>query len=278
MSDLDAAGRAGARPATLAAERAAIMQAVGCYGEAHLLLREAAPRRSDFAMLSALAVLHAESGNIAEAVHVFQEARNAYRGVSPFPLAQLDFRRGLMWHSEGELRAAREAFEAARRRVPGYAPAIGHLAEVELLCAEADVAADRLRPLAETSDEPVGVGNALPPTAPPSAEVADESSTPPKPAAATPRVSSPRRSTARTTRRSGVRHTASTVLGWAGKGGGPVSGRPCGVARKGGLALPRCARVSRGGAAHGGRGGPRRRAAGVPVLVSRAARGGGGGP
>lgn len=154
MSDLDAADRAGARREDLAAERAAIMQAVGCHGEAHLLLREAAPHQSDFAMLSALAVLHAESGNIAEAVHVFQEARNTYRGVSPFPLAQLDFRRGVMWLREGELLAARQAFDAARRRVPGYAPAIGHLAEVELLCGDAEAAADRLRPLAETSDDP----------------------------------------------------------------------------------------------------------------------------
>lgn len=154
MADLDAAGRAGAAQVTLDAERAAILQAVGCHAEAHGLLRSAAPRQSDFTMLSALAVLQAVRGETAEAEHVFDEARSVYRGVSPFPLAQLDFRRGVMWLREGDLPAARSWFEAARRRVPGYAPATGHLAEVDLLLGDPETAVARLRPLVETSDDP----------------------------------------------------------------------------------------------------------------------------
>ncbi|WP_406497758.1 tetratricopeptide repeat protein [Streptomyces sp. NBC_01604] len=154
MADLDAAGRAGAAQATLDGERAAILQAVGCYAEALSLLRKAAPHQSDFTMLSALAVLHADRGGTDEAEPVFHEAQRSYRGVSPFPLAQLDFRRGAMWMREGDLAAARAWFEAARRRVPGYAPATGHLAEVDLLLEDPEAAVARLRALVETSDDP----------------------------------------------------------------------------------------------------------------------------
>ncbi|WBO68094.1 tetratricopeptide repeat protein [Streptomyces camelliae] len=154
MADLDAAARLGAAPAALDAERAAILQAVGCHTEARSLLRKAAPHQSDFAMLGALAVFRAERGETTEAEHVFEEARRRCHGVSPFPLAQLDFRRGVMWMRAGDLPRARRWFEAACRRVPGYAPATGHLAEVELLLGDPRAAVARLRSLAETSDDP----------------------------------------------------------------------------------------------------------------------------
>jgi len=154
MADLDAAGRTGAEQAALDAERASILQAVGCHAEARALLWSAAPHQSDFTVLSALAVFQAERRETAEAEHLFGEARAAHRGVSPFPLAQLDFRRGVMWLREGDLPTARSWFDAARRRVPGYAPATGHLAEVDLLLGDPETAAARLRPLMETSDDP----------------------------------------------------------------------------------------------------------------------------
>ncbi|MDX3524882.1 hypothetical protein P1P75_00020 [Streptomyces sp. ID05-39B] len=55
---------------------------------------------------------------------------------------------------EGDLPAARTWFEAPRRRVPGHAPATGHLAEVDLLSGDPAAAVSRLRPLVETSDDP----------------------------------------------------------------------------------------------------------------------------
>ena len=73
-----------------------------------------------------------------------QQSRSRYRGVSPFPLALLDFQLGLMWMNEGRLDDARRSFEAARRRVPAYAPAQGHLAEVEAELGEIDSAISRL--------------------------------------------------------------------------------------------------------------------------------------
>ena len=61
---------------------------------------------------------------------------------------------GLMWMNGGRLDDARRSFEAAWRRVPAYAQAQGHLAEVEAELDEVDSAISRLHSLAETSDDP----------------------------------------------------------------------------------------------------------------------------
>lgn len=131
LADLDAAERLGQDRVVLSAERAAIFQALGRYDEALALRREAVERRPDFAALGGLAGLQAERGQVAEAERLFSEGRRRYQGVSPFPVAMLDFQRGLMWLAQGDPPAARVWFEAALGRVPAYAPALGHLAEVE---------------------------------------------------------------------------------------------------------------------------------------------------
>ena len=154
LADLDAAERRGADRAALDAERAAIFQALGCYDDALALRRDAAERRPDFATLGALAGLQAERGEVAEAERLFAEARRHYRDVSPFPVAVLDFQRGLMWLGRGHLRTARVWFDAALRRVPAYAPALGHLAEVDAALGAREAAIDRLRPLTVSSDDP----------------------------------------------------------------------------------------------------------------------------
>ena len=154
LADLDAAGRRGAGQAALDTERAAILQAVGCYAEARVLRRTAAERRPHFTTLGALAVLEAERGKVAHAEHLFTEARRRYRGVSPFPVASLDFRRGLMWLGQGDLPTARAWFDVAVQRVPAYAAALGHLAEVDAALGARDAAINRLRPLAASSDDP----------------------------------------------------------------------------------------------------------------------------
>jgi tetratricopeptide (TPR) repeat protein len=154
LADLDAAERRGSDRATLDAERAAILQAVACYAEALVLRRNAAKRQPDFTTLGALAVLQAERGKVAQAERLFTEARRRYRGVSPFPVAELDFRRGLMWLGERDLPAARAWFDAAVGRVPAYAPALGHRAEVDAALGARNASIDRLRPLALSSDDP----------------------------------------------------------------------------------------------------------------------------
>jgi tetratricopeptide (TPR) repeat protein len=154
LADLDAAERFGLDQANLDAERAAIFQALGRYDEALPLRRVAVERRPDFATLGALAGLQAERGQVAEAERLFSEGRRRYRGVSPFPVALLDFQRGLMWLGQGNLQAARVWFDAAQRRVPAYAPALGHLAEVDAALGEPEAAISRLRPLTASSDDP----------------------------------------------------------------------------------------------------------------------------
>jgi tetratricopeptide (TPR) repeat protein len=154
LTDLERAHRLGADPAVVDAERTAIFQAVGRYEEALLIFREAAERRADFASLGALAALHAECGDVATAERLFDESRALYRGVTPFPLALLDFRRAQMWLGQSDLHRAHTWLSAAHRRLPGYAPAQGHLAEVEAALGEPDSAIARLRPLTISSDDP----------------------------------------------------------------------------------------------------------------------------
>jgi tetratricopeptide (TPR) repeat protein len=154
LADLDAAERRDADRAALDAEQAAILQAIGCHAEALVLRRDAAAHRPGFTTLGALAVLEAERGQIREAERLFTEARHHYRGVSPFPVAEFDFRRGLLWLGERDLPAARVWFGAAVHRVPAYASALGHLAEVEAALGAREAAVDRLRPLAGASDDP----------------------------------------------------------------------------------------------------------------------------
>ena len=66
-----------------------------------MLRRAAVERRADFESVAGLAALHAERGETAEAEPLFDESYLRYRGVSPFPLAQLEFQRGHMWREAG---------------------------------------------------------------------------------------------------------------------------------------------------------------------------------
>jgi tetratricopeptide (TPR) repeat protein len=135
-------------------ERAAILQAAGYYWHAMAVIRSDAGERPGFTALSALAVLYAERGEVAAAEPLFAEARCRYKEVSPFPIASLDYRQGLMWLSQGDLLAARAWFSAAHRRVPAYAPALGHLAEVDAALGAHEAAIGRLRLLVSSSDDP----------------------------------------------------------------------------------------------------------------------------
>jgi tetratricopeptide (TPR) repeat protein len=101
-----------------------------------------------------LATLHAERGETAAAERFFDESRERYRGVSPFPLALLDFQCGLMWLARGDQDRALIWLGAAHRRLPAYAPAEGHLAEVEAALGENETALARLRALTISSDDP----------------------------------------------------------------------------------------------------------------------------
>jgi len=154
LTDLDWAERFSLDAETANGERAAIFQALGRYDDALALREEAIKRRTTFENLAALVGLHAEQGENDAAERRYVESRSQYRGVSPFPLALLDFQMGRMWMDESRLDDARRLFDTARRRVPAYAQAQGHLAEVEAELGEIDSAIASLRSLAESSDDP----------------------------------------------------------------------------------------------------------------------------
>lgn len=154
VADLDVAERLGLAGPERDAERAAIFLATGRYEEALAIYRAAVEQRRSFETLGALAVFHAERGEVEDAERFFDESRARFRGVSPFGLAQLDFQRAHLWLVQGDLTRARDWLLAAWCRVPAYAPAEGHLAEVEAEMGEPETAIARLRHLAEVSDDP----------------------------------------------------------------------------------------------------------------------------
>jgi len=154
LDDIDRAERLGLNAETTNGDRAAIFQALGRYDEALAIREEAADRRASFENVAALVGLYSEIGEIDAAERMYAESRRRYRGVSPFPLALLDFQLGFMWMNKGRLDDARTSFDAARRRVPAYAPAQGHLAEVEAELGETGSALARLHSLAASSDDP----------------------------------------------------------------------------------------------------------------------------
>ena len=154
LDDVDRAERLSIDAETTYPERAAIFQALGRYDEALAIREEAADRRASFENVAALVGLYSEIGEIEAAERLYAESRRRYLGVSPFPLALLDFQLGLMWMNKGRLDDARTSFDAGRRRVPAYAPAQGHLAEVEAELGETESALARLHSLAASSDDP----------------------------------------------------------------------------------------------------------------------------
>jgi tetratricopeptide (TPR) repeat protein len=154
LTDLDDAERFGADRGSVCRERATIFQAKGEYETALAFFVPAAEMQRSFAAVGALAVLHSERNDSTATEKFFHESLDLYRGVSPIPLAILEFQFGHMWMSQQNLDRARFWFQTALDRLPGFAPAGGHLAEVEAMCGETDCAIARLIPLTTSSDDP----------------------------------------------------------------------------------------------------------------------------
>jgi tetratricopeptide (TPR) repeat protein len=154
LDDLNHADRISPRDTPAKQERAAILQALGRYDEALVTYEDAADRGGQFEQAGALAGLWADRGETDTARRLYLESLRTYRGVSPFPPAMLDFQLGTMWMRRDRLDQARTCFEAAISRVPAFAAAQGHLAEVEADLGEPEAAIARLYPLAASSDDP----------------------------------------------------------------------------------------------------------------------------
>jgi len=155
LDDLDHADLISPQGAAADRERATILQAMGHYHEA-LATYEACTVDcgGQFERVAALAGFWAERGKTETAHHFYLDSQRSYRGVSPFPLALLDFQLGLMWMRQDRLNEARKCFRTAVRRVPAFAAAQGHLAEVDAELGESEAAIGRLIPLATASDDP----------------------------------------------------------------------------------------------------------------------------
>ena len=154
LADLDRAQECGMDKQALDDERAGVFQAVGRCDAALVIRQEAARRSHTFETMAALAALHAESRDLSLAERFFDRSKALYRGVSPFPLAMLDFQRGHLWHSEGNLTRARAWYVAALNRMPQFVMAQGHLAEVYAALRDIESAIGCLCNLVTTSDDP----------------------------------------------------------------------------------------------------------------------------
>jgi tetratricopeptide (TPR) repeat protein len=154
LDDLDVAEHLAADAESVDRERAAVFQGLGRYDEARAMREEHARRCPSFESLGALTALCAELGDTERAERLHAESVRRYRGVSPLPLATLDFQLGVTWMHEGQLDRARDHLSAALRYVPAFAPAQGHLAEVEAELCHFDLAIALLIPLATSSDDP----------------------------------------------------------------------------------------------------------------------------
>jgi tetratricopeptide (TPR) repeat protein len=154
LDDVDIADRMSPHDTAAKRECAAILQAQGRYHEALAAYATTDDRVSQFERAAALAGLWAERGEADTAQRFYLDSLRSYRGISPFPLALLDFQLGVMWMRHQQLEEARTCFEAAIARVPAYAAAQGHLAEVEADLGNPESALTRLYPLAVSSDDP----------------------------------------------------------------------------------------------------------------------------
>ena len=153
LRDLEQATRRGAEPDAVEALRASALLAEGRTDEALVLRRHAVQRWGSTSNLSALAVAEFAAGEVSLASAHLDAAVRAYHDVAPFPLAFVDFQRGLIAEEQGDLDRAAARYRAVLRRLPGHVQAAVHLAALQLAHAQPEAAAAALAPLAPL-DEP----------------------------------------------------------------------------------------------------------------------------
>lgn len=150
MSALDEAEEYGA---SVDSERHAIELARGDWRGALERRSAAVAQHSSYASYSDLAPALTAAGRFAEADAALVEALDAYRDVSPFAVAWVQFQRGVLWgEAAGRLDLAEPLYADALRLVPAYVAANVHLAEIEAETGRLDQAVARLRSVAHAED------------------------------------------------------------------------------------------------------------------------------
>lgn len=120
--------------------------------------REAVAKRSSPATWQALADVLAAQGKAKEADEAYWQALKNYKDVSPLYVADIQFRRGLLWGESGaDPGRARALYTDAVTRLPQFVRAHVHLAELEWQAGEKAAAISRVREVADAEDpEPGG--------------------------------------------------------------------------------------------------------------------------
>jgi tetratricopeptide (TPR) repeat protein len=150
LADLDEAERRGLKSSATRTARASIVQAKGDLDGALALRHAASEADAGISTLGAEAALLGELGRHDEASKMFHQALASYRNVSPFPVAWILFQEGLMWERAGLAPRAKAFYAAARERLPIYAHAASHLAQLE----PPERAVELLTPVVAASDDP----------------------------------------------------------------------------------------------------------------------------
>lgn len=150
LADLDEVDRLSPKHPGARSQRAAILQARGQLEEALVIRRASREAYKNIMTLGNEAALLGDMGKLDEAARLFREAAASYRDVSPFPVAWLFFQEGLMWERAGQRARAKSFFAAAHERLPAYAHAASHLAQIEA----PPRALELLAPIVAASDDP----------------------------------------------------------------------------------------------------------------------------
>lgn len=110
--------------------------------------------------LALLANAEAALGEFEVADAHYAAALATLHDVSPFPVAQLCFQRGLMWAEQAARPERASSYYAeAVRRLPQYVVANVHLAELEAASGHPDAAIQRLRGIVDRTEDPEPAGH-----------------------------------------------------------------------------------------------------------------------
>ncbi len=150
LAQLDEVDKMLLRPSGLRMTRASILLATGRYEEACQLFAAERVEWSNHVSLSMEAICISHLGRIEEADRLFADAEYAYRDNSPFMLGWIWFERGSMWERAGDVDKAKSLYRATLDRLPTYAHAAGHLAQL-VPASEAEAI---LAPVLAVSDDP----------------------------------------------------------------------------------------------------------------------------
>lgn len=138
------------QPTNAARQRGAIWAAQGRLDEGLALVQQVRAVHAEIGVLTLEAKILGDMGRVDDAAATFDRAEAGYRNPSPFALADLQFERGLMWETHGDLTKAKAAYLAATTLLPMHAHAMLHY--VQLVTPKEGV--DLLVALKRTCEDP----------------------------------------------------------------------------------------------------------------------------